>query len=82
MRTITKSDFLNYLNEEDELRKTLQKVRTCFFYRNKHFTIDTNVNVPGNVTVLKTASNSDDIELPPFIPIIRELGNEQDFYSH
>ena len=66
----------------DPSRKSIELLRTCFNYRTQHFVLETISNLPGQPTVLRTASDSDKIDLPSFLPIVREITGDKQYSNY
>ena len=69
-------------NQTDTSRRPLEWLRTCFNYKTTYFQLETITNLPENPTILRTASDSAELDLPSFIPIVQEVTDQNEYSSH
>ncbi len=75
--TISAWEYLNRMMQKDPLRKTIRKVRRTFLWKNHYFELDLFTN-PSDLILLEIEllRVDDQVELPPFISISREVTEE------
>jgi hypothetical protein len=78
LRNLTEDDYLFHISNRDKQRKTLETVRTCFTFKNTYFIMETHVNVPGQPTIMRTQSCIKNVELPPFISVIKDVTTDKE----
>ena len=75
--------------QSDPARRRLTILRTNFLYEKHYFRLETLTNLPGSPTFLRCESHYDDpeaeddmlLQLPPFVPVVREVTGHADFRS-
>ena len=63
-------------NQMDTSRKPVQIFRTSFVYEGQYFRLETITNIPGNVTFLRSETHQDEVTLPPFVPVEKEISDD------
>ena len=81
MRTIMAKNYHDYCKHMDSEKITLQKERTFFMYKTQSFIMEKFVNVPGKPTILRVSTTNENVELPPFVQIEREITKDRSFAS-
>ena len=59
----------------------MKKVRQCFIYEQQYFMVDTFLNVDGTPSILRieTTKEAQEIKIPPFVKILREVTNDDGY---
>ena len=81
MRSLTAVEYFSHCKRKDSSKIALQKDRICFVYKTQSFILEKYVNVPGQPTVLRVETNVEDVELPPFINIEKEITKDLSYSS-
>lgn len=81
-RNISGREYLNLMLEKDPNRKTIQKVRRTFLWKNHYFELDLFTD-PSDLMLLEVELFHIDekVELPPFINIVREVTEELEYQN-
>lgn len=77
-RQISAREFIQLMEQKKVDTNSVEKIRHCFIYKNQNFVVDVFKNVSGNPTILRieTDSKTDDISIPPFVKVHREVTAE------
>lgn len=80
-RTISGREYLSYLSCQKQNSVVVRKKRTCFLWENQYFELDRFESPIDGLLLLEAEIESDDeeVKLPPFIKIVREVTSEGDF---
>jgi hypothetical protein len=81
-KQLSKKEYKRHLAHRDMGRMTLQTVRSCFHWKTHYYNLDTHANVPGQPTILRTYSETEDPELPPFVKLIKDVTESYEYSSH
>lgn len=75
---ITKQEYESLLKDKDENLQTIRKVRHCFDYMNQMFELDIYPFWNDRATLeLELSRENQEIILPPFIEVIKEVTNDK-----
>jgi len=82
-RMITRDEYTQLLTRRDHHLETVIKRRVCFLWMERHFEVDF-FEAPSNhkgLVLMEVEHSEDDptIELPPFVPIVRDVTDEKGF---
>ena len=75
---------MQLMEVKDATRKTIKRIRQCFIYKSNYFQLETYVNIEGFLSLLKIQTNSPSpqIEIPPYIEVIREVTDDPGYMAH
>lgn len=75
---------MQLMEVKDSTRKTIKRVRQCFIYKANYFQLETFVNIGGFLSLIKIQTNvaTPQIEIPPFIEVIREVTDDPGYMAH
>lgn len=81
-RRITGQEYLYLLNQADPDFRPIRKTRTCFLWGNQYFELDCFLGSNG-LTILEAEIEEikNDLAIPPWISIDREVTNEKAFHN-
>lgn len=82
-KKISQKEYINYLSEVDYNLHQIHKTRYCFVYKNQYFELDI-YNFSNNLAVieLELELESQNIEIPDFIDVIREVTEEKEYKNY
>lgn len=84
-RQISHRDYLNLLAQRDDSHYTVYKKRRCFLFGNFYFQLDSYLppcspSCKGLILLeTYTTKKSSEVELPPFLEIIKDVTNDSDY---
>jgi CYTH domain-containing protein len=83
-RQITGREYLALLAQADPARRTIQKRRRVFLWANQYFEWDIFLDPRPELEILELEvdSLSSPIDLPPFLPIEREVTGDSEYANH
>ena len=83
-RRISGRDFTALRAQADPERQPVHKQRRCFLWQSLYFELDTFFDPsPGlNILEVKVDNPDEEVELPPFLPIEREITGEDEYMSY
>lgn len=75
---ISERAYTELLRQADPNKQTIKKQRTCFLWNHQYFELDYFISPKNGLWLLEAEleSDGDQVELPPFIEIEREVTNE------
>lgn len=71
------------LDQKDPTKKVIKKLRQCFIHEQQYFMVDTFLNVKGfpfSILRIETTKEAQEIKIPPFVKVLREV-TEEDIYE-
>lgn len=75
-RQISSREYLQLISQRDPMRKTIKKVRQCFAWSSHYYMLDTFMNVKKGVCTLRIETETPEIEIPPFVQVIRDVKDD------
>ncbi len=83
-RQVTNALYESLLQQADPYRQTISKVRHSFIYKGQFFELDTYEAPHENLIILETKGIAahDDLRLPPFLKIVKDITGEIDYYNY
>lgn len=83
-RQINQSLYEMMLSLADPARNTIHKVRRSFIWKGQYFEVDTYQDNLQGLTILETKgiAQGEDLKLPPFLKIVREVTGDKDYYNY
>jgi CYTH domain-containing protein/thymidylate kinase len=80
---ITEEEFVELLEKRKSDSRTIKKKRYYFVYKNKYFELDVFEGIPLVLLELEASSLSSlkSVELPPWIPIEKEVSTDWNYYN-
>lgn len=82
-RILTRKEYLRMIREVDPAFGSVTKHRYSFKYRDLYMTIDTYASSPDLAILdVQLSELSQDVELPPDIPVVREVTEEERYQGH
>lgn len=82
-RKIRKSEYLDLLMQADTSIHQLRKTRYCFVWNNQYFELDTYPFSDDNALMeIELTDKNDEVNLPPFINVIREVTDDKKYRNH
>jgi CYTH domain-containing protein len=83
-RQISAREFIQLLDQKDVNKKPVDKIRHCFIYKNQNFVVDVFKNIVGCPTILRieTDNKNEEVSIPPFVKICREVTGEQTYTTY
>lgn len=83
-RQITAREFIQLLDSKNVNMRPIEKIRHCFIYQNQNFVVDVFKNVEGCPTILRieTEDKTDEINIPPFVKVAREVTGEKTYVTN
>ncbi len=80
---ITRADYLGYLERRDPACAVIRKVRRVFLYEGQTFELDTYPFWNDRAVLeIELSDESDQVVLPPFLQIIREVTDDARYKNH
>ncbi|CDW87597.1 UNKNOWN [Stylonychia lemnae] len=79
-RQITAREYIELLDQKDNAKKVIKKLRQCFIYESQYFIVDTFLNLKGfsfSIMRIETTREAQQIKIPPFVKVMREVTEEQ-----
>lgn len=73
MKIISAKDYVEFVRSADISLKPLEKQRSKFMVDLQPFTLETITNLPGKPTFLRVETANENIEIPNFIKVIKEV---------
>ena len=69
------------IEHQDNTKKKIKKIRQCFIFERQYFMVETFLNLPNSPSILRveTTSESKKMKLPPFLDILREVTNDDNY---
>jgi CYTH domain-containing protein len=82
-RQISAREFIQLMEQIKNDTNSVEKNRHCFIYKNQNFVVDVFKNIKGNPTILRieTDKMNDDISIPPFVTVHREVTGESTYFT-
>ena len=83
-RQINQSLYEMMLSLADPARNTIHKVRRSLIWKGQYFEVDTYLDKLEGLTILETKgiAQGEDLKLPPFLKIVREVTGDKDYYNY
>ena len=81
MRNLSAREYTQLIKNQDVNTVALHKVRTIFGYEDQHFMLETYKNLEGTPSILKIDTDHEEIKLPPFIPISKDVTKDFKYSS-
>lgn len=83
-RQISAREFIQLLDQKDVNMRPIEKIRHCFIYKNQNFVVDVFKNIEGCPALLRieTEDKLDEISIPPFVKICREVTGESTYVTY
>ena len=81
-RQITAREYIELLEQQrDPQVRQINKFRQCFIFDSQYFQVDTFINVDGQPSLLRidTTLEQNEINIPPFVKVIREVTDEDEY---
>ncbi|MEI6238207.1 MAG: AAA family ATPase [bacterium] len=81
-KTITEREYKVLLTLRDQTLQTIQKRRICFFWREQFFELDIFESPNSKLTLMeveRTDRSNEQIDIPPFITVIRNVTAEKQY---
>mmetsp|Transcript_21736 Transcript_21736/g.21446 ORF Transcript_21736/g.21446 Transcript_21736/m.21446 type:complete len:326 (+) Transcript_21736:565-1542(+) len=77
-RQISAREFIQLSDQKIENTSPVEKIRHCFIYKNQNFVVDVFKSIKGNPIILRleTDTKSDEISIPPFVKVCKEVTGE------
>ena len=82
MRIISAKDYVEYVRDSDKSIHALEKIRTKFLVDTQPFTLETITNLPGKPTFLRVETANENIPIPKFINVIKEVTFQSTYDSN
>lgn len=79
---ISAKEYAEYVRQRDTSLTQLQKIRTKFLYKQQSFDLETITNLKDNPTFLRCETEQENIDLPPYLKIIKEVTHDDEFSSY
>jgi hypothetical protein len=82
-RQISGREYIELLDQRHPGYKELKKFKQCFIFHNQYCMIETVINVDGQPSFLRfeTSKESNKIEIPDFLHVLREVTSENNYAS-
>mmetsp|Transcript_41743 Transcript_41743/g.69538 ORF Transcript_41743/g.69538 Transcript_41743/m.69538 type:complete len:470 (-) Transcript_41743:304-1713(-) len=75
-RQISGREYMNLLSSADPNKPVIKKRRACFLYKDQPFVLDTFIDPPAVLSLLRVdAEQKQHVELPPFANLVKEISN-------
>ena len=83
-RQINQSLYEMMLSLADPARNTIHKIRRSLIWKGQYFEVDTYLDKLEGLTILETKgiAQGEDLKLPPFLKIIKEVTGDKDYYNY
>ena len=79
-KKITEKEYIEALNRADSSLKQIIKQRVCFVYKNQYFELDLfDFSEDKAIVEIELSKESDTVEFPEFLKIIREVTDDLDY---
>ncbi|MDO8571322.1 MAG: AAA family ATPase [bacterium] len=78
-RLIDPEEYFDLLKQKDPDRGQIRKHRYSFIYKNQYFQLDVFLNLASPLILLEVelTDEAQELELPPFLPIVREVTGDE-----
>ena len=82
-RQISAREFIQLMDLKDPKTIPIEKIRHCFIFKNQNFVVDVFKNIKECPVILRieTDNTSDEISIPPFVKVSREVTGEKTYMT-